>query len=192
VSKKLFVFLLVILTVVNLSATVTIFYERWGNKPPQRFPGAEERAFVPGRELRQKLDLSPEQMEDIRQSRMRYWENISPDVNQYRALQENLFEEMRADNPDTAEINQIIDRMGQMQTDIRRKTINHILSEKDFLSPEQRHMLMRTFIEHMDQEFQRPMFRGMHRPPDHRGKMFRRYNNDSLIHERNNTNNKPN
>ncbi len=154
-------------------------------------PGAGESGFVPGRELRQKLDLTPEQMDDIRQSRRAYWETISPDVEQYRTLQENLFQEMKAENPDTGKINQIIDQMGQMQTDIRRKTINHILTEKDFLSPEQRHMLMRTFIDHMDEEFQRPMFRGMHRSPEHRGRMFRRFNDDSLIHERNN-NNKPN
>jgi Spy/CpxP family protein refolding chaperone len=193
VSKKLFVFLLVILTVVNLSATVTILYERWSNKPPPLGPGPGEPGMMPGRELRQKLDLTQEQIDRIRQSRMKYWETISSDVNEYRTLQENLFNAMTADNPDTTKINQIVDQMGQMQTDIKRKTIHHILGEKDFLSPEQRNMLMRTFIDHMDQEFQRPMFRGMHRPPDHRGKMHRRFNNDdSLIHERNKPNNKPN
>ena len=178
-SKRVFLFLVIILTVINLAATATILYERWSKEPPR--PPREWSGDKPRHPLRQKLDLTEEQIEQIEESRSQYWENVGPSIREYRGMHRSLMDELMSESPDTGMIDSIIVEMGNMNIQIKRQTIQHLLQDRDIFNEEQRHLMMRTFMQHMDSEFDRPMFHGFRKDHDRRGKMHRRYfDNDSV------------
>jgi Spy/CpxP family protein refolding chaperone len=188
-SKKVFIFLLVILTVVNLAATTTILYERWSKEPPK--PPGEWRGDMPPHPMRQRLDLTQEQIAQIEESRKAYWENVGPSIRQYREMHRTMMDELMSDNPDMNMIDSMVVQLGSMQTQIKRETIQHLMKDRQIFNQEQRRIMMRSFMEHMDREFDRPMMRGFGRGMDHRGKMHRRFfDNDSAQDRIENSNNK--
>jgi len=156
-SKKLFLSILVILTVVNLSATVTILYERWSRKPPMHPTGEFDPRF--GERMRDRLDLTSEQIGRIRESMQEHWQKIGPIMNEYDSLRRVLFEEVSQDSPSVERIDQLIAGMGELQITMQRKSIYHIIQEREFLTPEQRKHLEKMFINRMEGEFRHPMFK---------------------------------
>lgn len=157
-SRKVFISILVILTVVNLSATVTILYERWSSKPPLPPIGEFDSRF--GERMRDQLDLSPEQLDSFRESMREHWQKIGPIMNEYDSLRRDLFEEISLDSPSVERIDQIITEMGGLQISMQRESIYHIIQEREFLTPEQREHLEKMFINRIESEFSHPMFKG--------------------------------
>jgi len=140
--------------------------------------------------MRQKLDLTEEQIAQIEESRKAYWENVGPAIREYRAMHKTMMDELMSDNPDMQMIDSMVIRLGNLHTQIKRETIQHLMDDRRIFNEEQRDMMMRTFMQHMDSEFDRPMFRGFRMGPEHRGKMHKRYfDNDSLPNREKNNNN---
>ena len=153
-SKKWFIIIIVFLTLINVSATVTILYQKWSpRKPPFE-------RFSPEREIRQRLDITPEQFEQMEQARKDYFNEVGGSFEKYHQLQFQLAEEIGKDQPDTALVFNIVDSMSLTQAEIRRKTIRHMLNNSGFLKPEQRRHLMRMFLNRRDDIMEHPMMPG--------------------------------
>jgi len=184
-SKKLFLFVLIVLTVINLSATITILYERWSRKPPPF--AADEFDPALGERMRKRLDLTPRQMKEIRESLAEHRQNIWPIVNEYDSLRRILLKEISADSPHVEKIDNIVLAMGELQNRIQLETIHHILRGRDFLDLQQREHLHKMFLDRMESEFNHPMFRHMQKGP--RWDRHRRpFGDDSMRLKRNRNN----
>jgi Spy/CpxP family protein refolding chaperone len=157
-SKKVFISILIILTIVNLSATVTILYERWSHKSPMHPMEDFDSRF--GDRIRDRLDLTPEQIDRIRESMREHWQKIGPIMNEYDSLRGVLFDEVSQDSPSVERIDQLLSEMGGLQTNMQRESIYHIIQEREFLTPEQRERLEQMFINRIEGEFRHPMFQG--------------------------------
>lgn len=185
-SKKVFISILVILTVVNLSATVTILYERWSSRRPVHPMEAIDHHI--GERMRDRLDLSHEQIGRIRESMQIHWQGIAPIMNEYDSLRRVLFEEVSQDSPDSARIDHLINEMGELQINMQRASIYHIIQEREFLTPEQRERLEKMFINHIEGEFRHPMFKGFLERGPHFDRHKRPYKDDSIRMRRNRNN----
>jgi len=161
-SKKLFIFLLVIITIINLAATLTILRERRQARQTEAdFPLIEPRE---ARLFRKELNLSAEQLSELEKSHKEFWQAVDTSMYEYSRMRRQLFRAMADSASDRALLDSLIEKMGQAQTEIRRQTVNRLLREKELLSPVQHRQLLKMFMYHIDREFDRPMFKRHFRP----------------------------
>jgi len=177
-SKKLFISLLIVVTIINLSATTTILYERWSKKdPPRRMMMPDDE---PDRVLRNRFDLEPDQIDSMKSSMRRFWESVQEPMTNYADLRDKLFDEIKKDSANLDSIHQIIVLMGEMQTRIRHESVDQLLRDKSYFSPEQHQHIVRMFMRRMEGEFSRPMFDKMKDFKRGRGKDRKHFQDDSL------------
>ena len=112
-----------------------------------------------GERMRDRLDLTSEQIGRIRESMQEHWQKIGPIMNEYDSLRRVLFEEVSQDSPSVERIDHLIAGMGELQITMQRKSIYHIIQEREFLTPKQREHLEKMFINRMEGEFRHPMFK---------------------------------
>jgi hypothetical protein len=189
-SKKLFIVLLIVVTIINLSATATILYERWSKKDsPRRMMMPDDE---PGQFLHDRFDLRPEQVDSIKASMREFWENVQGPMADYSDLRDRLFEEIKKDSANSDSIHKIIDLMGEMQTRIRHESVEQLLRDKSYFSPQQHQHIIRMFMGRMEGEFSRPMFDKMRKFKHGRGKNRKHFQADSLRKFRNRNQTKSN
>lgn len=194
-KKKAIIFVVVLLTLFNLTALTTVAYHKWmtgdgdaggygigDGGPPFPPSGPSERM------LRHRLGLSDEQIARLKEVRQGFAERTEPLRSELGDLNLSMFELMKSDSPDTVAIFAVMDSIGSIQNALQKEGIKHILDEETVFTSEQRQNLFSMFGKHMDRRWGnrgRPG-RGMHGGdrfpfdgPKH-GKGFRgRWNRDS-------------
>ena len=146
-NKKLFIFLLILITIINLSATATILYERYSRKePPQDSLPEPPRDFGPDQHL------TPEQLEQMRASREDFMKKFDAPFSEFIDLRSVLFEELGKEDLDSILIDSLLDEMGRRQTELRKITIQHIIESRKNLSPDQREFMMKIFMRKLNSE----------------------------------------
>jgi Spy/CpxP family protein refolding chaperone len=184
-KKKATIFVIVLLTLFNLTALTTVAYRRWaiedGGRPIEHFGPSEQM-------LKHRIGLDDEQMSRLREVRLTFAERTEPLKSQLGDLNFSMFELMKSGSPDTTAIFAVMDSIGAIQSALQKEGIKHILDEGTVFTPEQRQKLFRMFGKHMDRRWGQRGHpgRGMHGgdrfPFDgpKRGKGFRdRWNRDS-------------
>lgn len=133
-GKKWLLTVIVLLTVVNLSALGTFTYKLWCNRKPR---GGDAHF----RYLKKRVRLTDEQvskMKDFREKIRPKIESLSREIEEKRT---ELLKELMAESPDTARIEGMLNEMNLSQSAIEREVVNSILSQKGMLSPQQRKKL---------------------------------------------------
>lgn len=173
-NKKLFIFLLILITIINLSATATILYERYSRKePPQDSLPEPPQNFGPDQRL------TPEQLEQMKASREEFFRKFDAPFKEFMDLRTRLFEELGKDELDSTLLDSMLDEMGRRQTELRKITIQHIIESRKNLSPEQRAFMMKIFMKKLNNEL------GYDFGPRHdRGKRYKNRNFDGSGHNR--------
>ncbi len=183
-SKKVFIVVIVFLTVINLAATATILITRFTAEKPPRFerfdPDHPPREFFRG-----KLDLDNQQMEYLHQSIMDFRDSMAGPMQEHADLRHQMLTEMMSENPDQEKINQIIEEMSSLDARMRRMTVDHLLSEKTHLSPEQHRRLIGMFMRRMDNEYREHGKRRHYPDHDGRGMMRKRFDKQDTLTEEN-------
>ena len=132
---------LVFSVVVNLVAVGTVGFHWWKVRsagPP--FPPSPGPMLKP---LHRHLSLEPDQMKELEAQRRRIGEEI-------RDIQRDLFQDrarlmqlLRSPDPDSMEVESILQEIASSQIALERKVIHSILRMKQVLTPEQREELLR-------------------------------------------------
>jgi len=164
-KRKLLILGVVILVIVNISALLTIFYNC-------RFKSIE-RPSGPPRSfdfLRHELALNDSQIVQLEAQRAAFDKQIDKFRLKLREKREALVEELRSDEPDSGRIDQLVEEIGELQTDLEKKAIRGILQGKAILTPEQREKLLRMFEHRLQGRGMIPAHRwpkgkGPHRDP---------------------------
>jgi Spy/CpxP family protein refolding chaperone len=144
-NVKTLVWLVVILAVINIAALGTIVYERV-SAPSHRmfFPPPGEQFDEHEGPMRKMLDLTPEQMEALRESRDSLASQMKAFHDELNAKRQQLFTEMGKDDPDTQLVYRLVDEIGQIQTNMQKQVVGHMLKDGAILDPHQREMLLRS------------------------------------------------
>lgn len=160
-SKKAFIIIIGLLTVINLAASGTILFERFNRPQPNSFRGPERPEHF--RHLRERLNLTPEQIETLEASRERYWEYAREPIREIGRMKLALFREMKVENPNRASIDSLIEDIARYEIELKKFTVNHILEEGRHLSLEQRRQLIKMFMDKLDGGKHRPMMHKKYR-----------------------------
>ncbi len=135
-KKRIILFAILFLTVMNLAALATWGYKRLciycgGKRCPQTTITADDI-------LQKKLHLSEEQLARMKQIRCEYHRktaNISRELAERRLL---LSKMIMDDIDDFNKIDRICNQMDSLQAAMQRIVVQHLLAQKKILEPEQR------------------------------------------------------
>ena len=140
-KKKIFNLALIFLLIINISAVLTMIYNKWLRVYPYEQAGEPA---VPL--LKDELKLSEAQAANLETSRLSFekeLENVDSLLTEKRM---KLFELIRASQePDTDEIDKLIDEIAELQSSIQKKAVRNLVQEKNSLTPEQQQKYLSTF-----------------------------------------------
>jgi Spy/CpxP family protein refolding chaperone len=134
-SKKTLTWLLIFSMVINISAIVTFSYYRWFKT--KKLASVTHRSTSRGF-LSQKLGLTEEQSNKVRDLRSNLWKEIKPLKIQLNEARRDLIEILKKDTIEVEGVNLKIDQISQIQKEIQQKTIENLMEHKSILTPEQR------------------------------------------------------
>ncbi|MCY3774228.1 MAG: Spy/CpxP family protein refolding chaperone [Gemmatimonadetes bacterium] len=132
-KKKLIIWGVVLLTVINLASLATRAYHRWGDD--------ERRGRESRREARmsvtERLGLTEAQAEQVRTMRAELGERMTPYRDGYREKRDQLYDLLMAPDADRGEVDRIKAQMDSLQAEREAIVFEYILAHKDVLTPEQ-------------------------------------------------------
>ncbi|MGB2768308.1 MAG: Spy/CpxP family protein refolding chaperone [Candidatus Zixiibacteriota bacterium] len=146
-KKNLIILFLIVLTIVNVTALVTIAYHRLESKRRFRPMG---RPDTPMNFIKQELDLNEKQVKEFESQDKRCREETKPILDSLRAKREDLTNEIRVEEPNVEKINKLIEDMGVLEVELKKKTTMYLLKRKALLTPEQQKKFFSLFKEGRD------------------------------------------
>lgn len=131
--KKKFIYLIIIVTVINLIALATVIYQSWLNP---------ERPCAPMREARfdqvkRELALSTAQISRFKEIRRDFHSDIDSLNQLLEGINQALLREIWQPQPDTALIDTLLNRISQLQMESQHLVIGHFYQFKEVLTQEQ-------------------------------------------------------
>jgi len=133
-KKKVFIYFVLIITIINLSSLGVILYQR----SKISFLPKEVKGQKVFEQVKREVQLTPAQIEQFQTLRTVFHsklDSLSSNVEQKNKL---LAAEIKKDNPDTALISQLVKDIGAMQTESQYLVIHHFFSIKEILTGEQK------------------------------------------------------
>ena len=147
-KKNLLILFLIVLTLINVAALVTIAYHRFYPRKP--FPLPPERTDTPVGFIKQELDLSEEQVEKFEAHFRKIKGEMEPIFDSLRAKRTKLMDEVSVEQPNMDKVNTLTEEIANLQIELQKKAIMHMLEEKSFLTPEQQKKFFTFFRERAD------------------------------------------
>ncbi len=132
-KKKLIIWGVVLLTVINLASLATRAYHRWGDDERR---GQQDRRE--GRmSITERLGLTETQAEQVRQMRSGLGDQLTPYREGYREKRDQLYDLLMAPDADRGEIDLIKAQIDSLQAEREAIVFDYIVAHKDVLTPEQ-------------------------------------------------------
>lgn len=133
ISKKLLVWVLIFLTVVNISAIVFIFLHVFNDQQSSE-PKVQKELLLNDQQKQRFNDLNVE------------FRNMSDTlIYQIRNNQVEMFQELEKENPDLNKLDNIADSIGYLHAELKRHTIRHFMEKGRYCTPEQRKRMFRFY-----------------------------------------------
>ena len=133
-KKNLVILFFVFLTIINVTALVTIAYHRLDYKKRFRPVG---RPDIPMHFIKQQLDLNEEQVKEFETQIKKLKIETEPILDSLKTKRKDLMNEIAAEQPSMDKLDKLTEEIGALQAALQKKTIMHLLKEKSFLTPEQ-------------------------------------------------------
>jgi Spy/CpxP family protein refolding chaperone len=131
-KKKLIILGILLLVAINISALATVGY-RWKCGSGSKACGG----CAPGEYMCQKLSLTDAQKQNVETYRKIFTEGMDQKREILTHKRNELVELISQTNPETAKIDSLLVEIGTAQTEMEKVVVNHILREKELLTPEQ-------------------------------------------------------
>ncbi len=146
-KKRVVIWVVVILVVLNVSALITILYERNINCGPVSIKETEENQRF--REIngfmREDLNLSPSQTNKVYRLRRENYVNSNKILQELDQKRKDMLAELQKEQPDQQKLDEIATDIGNLHKNLKLETIQYFLKLKDIIGPEQQIKLNRLF-----------------------------------------------
>lgn len=159
--NKMLILALVFSVAVNSAALVTIGYQWWASRLPERPQMALHRGTY-----RRELGLTEEQIRRFQDAQRQMIEDIDVMRRSLRSKRVEIVRLLGELEPDRAEIDVRLKEISTKQADLERLVVHNLLKLKDVLTPAQREKLL-SIIYH------RLIEGGRHMGPGRRGRLGR-------------------
>ncbi|RMD98695.1 MAG: periplasmic heavy metal sensor [Calditrichaeota bacterium] len=144
-SKKVFIILLGVLTLINVSAFGFWIYRKYAEPVPRRPMAHNMRRH----NLLRSLGLTPEQTRAFHQSQRQFRLEADSLNRQLQIRRLALMDEILKKQPDLQKIDSLLQESQKLQGELERKLVEHLLRQKEFLTPEQQLALFRLMENRM-------------------------------------------
>ena len=145
-KKRLIAFGIIFLVVINISALATLMYNRWFKAQRLDLAADSSESLAA---IQNKMSLSTEQLERMRNLRSSYEADIDEIRWQMQEKRKVLVAEIKKAKPDIALINELIDEIGNLQSRVQKRTIRNLLKDKSILTPTQREKYFSMFEDYV-------------------------------------------
>jgi Spy/CpxP family protein refolding chaperone len=163
--KKWYIWVALILIVINLSALITMMINSKHDKAYEMQSGvsSEESASVKysGRWFRDELGLTREQMREFQHFNPSFRQKVRNINSELEEKRKHMLDEMDAENSDTARLNILSDSIGMLHSELKKKTYSYYLEFKRISTPEQKEKLKDIFSRIFEGEIPAGPGRGM-------------------------------
>lgn len=164
--KKWYIWVALILIVINLSALITMLINSKHEKAYETLSkeSSEESALsmkYSGRWFRDELELTGEQMKEFQRFNPSFRQkvrNINSELGEKKKL---MLDEMNTEKSDTARLNMLSDSIGMLHAELKKITYTYYLEFKRISTPEQQEKLKEIFSRMFEGEIPAGPGRGM-------------------------------
>lgn len=143
-SSKFLIYALVFLLAINLTALLTLAYNRLFF---QKSPSSESGKTAGS--LQKELNLTPQQNERMKAHRKAYKKEIQPIVLEIQKKNKLLLDEIQSEKPSLKRIYALVDEISQLQAEIKKEAVKKLLQEKSILNSFQRKQYFSMFEQHV-------------------------------------------
>ncbi len=140
-KKKLIIWGVVLLTVINLATLATRAYHRWGDDERRGRDGRREARMS----ITEQLGLTESQAEQVHKLRTELGDRMNPYREDYRDRRDQLYGLLMVPSADRGEIDRIKAEMDSVQAEREALVFDYIVAHKEVLSAEQQTKFF-TFI----------------------------------------------
>lgn len=133
-KNKFITYGLVFLTAINITALLTLAYNRWYVQEKSSQSSDPARTVE---SVRKELNLTAQQTHKMIDHRNSYQQQIKPEMEKIQEKKRQLFEEIRSEQPNQSRINSFIDEISRLQAEIQKKAVKNFLKEKSILDKNQ-------------------------------------------------------
>ena len=140
-KKKLIIWGVVLLTVINLASLATRAYHRWGDDERRGRDGRRAARMS----ITEQLGLTESQAEQVHKLRTELGDRMNPYREDYRDRRDQLYGLLMVPSADRGEIDRIKAEMDSVQAEREALVFDYIVAHKEVLSAEQQTKFF-TFI----------------------------------------------
>ena len=147
-NKRIFIWIIVILAVINISTIGTIVYraEFQGNNIRDNNSGQIE---IPnthlGRFIKNELNLTYEQHQQFKNIRYKFHEKANIFTNEMQVKRNEMMIELGKEKSDTIHLHTLAEEIGNLHEDLKYLTFEYYLDMKNICSEEQKKKLFQIF-----------------------------------------------
>lgn len=165
-QKRIIALLVVVVTLVNLGALATIFYQLREVKKIHEVNSDNLEVYQPDDAapafMMREIGFDARQRQQIHKSKQLLSRDVMPLLVELRRLNAELTEEVMRSDPDTLKLNLLCDEIGNAHARMKRETTHHLLDIKHIASPVQNQKLKDFYREMLNRGQPQPDGR-MHR-----------------------------
>ncbi len=148
-KKRTLIYLVVLITMINVSALGTMLYLRWqASLPCQSGTGFDQ--------VKKDVGLSAKQEQQFQVYRKRFHAELDSMDQRLAYERRKLANEIRQSEPDSARIREIIQHIGRLQQESQYRIIDHFFQIKKILEPEQQETFFNIVLERFVKRRQLP------------------------------------
>jgi Spy/CpxP family protein refolding chaperone len=145
-KKRIVMYGLVFIIIINISALIMLAYSRLLREEPPIFASGPQMSPAC---LQSELNLTPDQIQKMQKLRVSFSNDITGLSQEIQEKNAVLFQELKKAKPDMARIDSFIDEISRLQVQIQKKTILNLLKDKSVLNPDQRDCYFSIFETHV-------------------------------------------
>lgn len=144
---KILQWLVALLLLLNLSTIASIVYHQYQEKVDTDIliSDTENERRLNGRYFRQTLGFDNEQMEAFRQANRAFQPEANAIISTIDSLKNDIFSELKRENPDTAKLNLLSESIGNQHTKLKKETNKFYLKIKNVCNSVQKEQLNEVF-----------------------------------------------
>lgn len=158
-KKRITIYLIVIVTLINLSSLGTILYLKLteeDNVAQSVLPGSRFEL------MKKELELTPQQLDQFEKIRTELHTRLDTlDARSYSLRKEMLSEIWQTQKPDSQKIENILQQFSQLQLETQRWIVQHFYKFKEVLTPEQAEKFYKIVSERFPGQQRNPGLRRM-------------------------------
>jgi Spy/CpxP family protein refolding chaperone len=133
-KKRITIYLIVIVTLINLSSLGTIIYLKWIAKNDASVSVLPENRFEL---IKEELKLTPQQIEQFEKIRTEFHSKLDTLDTKFETLRKEMLKEIWQSEAGSQKLESILEQFNRQQAESQRWVVQHFYKFKKVLNPEQ-------------------------------------------------------